>query len=263
MMATANLDQKATLESMVRLGDASLTELEAAGRETTTPANRFSGRTGYDSRFLSGWKIPLPLGIDAAANDMRALRSGGDGVELKYCHFSVIMSASRRLPMITAANIDGQASRRLPRVQTWSYDGRLHADDQWGDALYDNNALDRGHMVRREDPVWGDVDVAQEANVDTFHFTNSCPQMAGVNQRTWLGLEDYILGNARADGMRVNVFTGPFFSERDLPHQSGALIPLAFWKVVTIVTDDGRPSATAYKISQEQELSDLEYVYAG
>src|SRR3954465_15251043 len=124
-MATANLNQKATLESMVRLGDSGLTTLEAAGREQTTPASQFTGRTGYDGEFLSGWQIPLPRAIDAAATDMRPLRRGGDGVELKHRHFSVIMSGSRRLPMITASNVDGQASRRLPRIDTWSYDGRL------------------------------------------------------------------------------------------------------------------------------------------
>jgi endonuclease G len=43
----------------------------------------------------------------------------------------------------------------------------------------------------------------------------------------------------------------------------GARIPAAFWKVVAIVTEDGRPSATAYRISQEKELADFEFVYGG
>jgi endonuclease G len=144
----------------------------------------------------------------------------------------------------------------------WAFDGRVPKQYQWGDALYDSNALDRGHMVRREDPVWGKPKEAKQANVDTFHFTNSCPQMAGVNQHIWLGLENYILQHARADGSKVTVFTGPFFSDKDLPYRD-ALVPLAFWKVVAIVMEDGRPSATAYKVSQEKELADLEFVYAG
>src|SRR5262245_59534327 len=115
-------------------------------------------------------------------------------------------------------------------------------------------------MVRREDPIWGSMAVAHRANRDTFHFTNSCPQMAGVNQRVWLGLENYVLHNARADGMRVSVFTGPFFSDDDLEYR-GAVVPLSFWKVVAIVTENGRPSATAYKVSQARELAELEFVY--
>jgi endonuclease G len=164
------------------------------------------------------------------------------------------------MAMLTAVNINGLEARSVPRINTWSFDGRLDATDQWGDELYAGNALDRGHMVRREDPNWGTFEEAKQANFDTFHFTNSCPQMAGVNQKIWLGLENYILQHAKTDGMRVSVFTGPYFSDTDLKYR-GALVPKAFWKVVAIVTETGRPSATAYKISQEKELQELEFVF--
>ena len=87
-------------------------------------------------------------------------------------------------------------------------------------------------MVRREDPIWGDF--AEAANRDTFHFTNCGPQIASVNQKTWLGLENHILQNARVEGILVTVFTGTFFlgddylfnnidgEERNVP------IPLSF-----------------------------------
>lgn len=262
-MATADLSRTAQLETMIRLGQSALEGIEAPGAEFVSSAGSFSGRNGYDPAFLSGWDIAMPLGVGPAEQDMRALRRGGTGVELAYRNFSVIMSASRRLPMVTAANIDGSEARRVDRGDRWSFDGRLDEADQFGEDLYANNPLDRGHMVRRLDPVWGPLELARQANDDTFHFTNACPQMAGVNQRTWLGLEDYILNNARVDRMRVTVFTGPFFSDEDLIHHSGARIPLAFWKVVAIVTDDGRPSATAYMVSQAKELEDLEFVFAG
>lgn len=259
----ANLTKKATLEGMERIGDP-VGELERAGREPTTAAGDFEDRDGYDAAFLDGWDIPLPRPAGERAGDLLDVRRGPGrgGVELKYEHFSVMMSKSRRMPLLTAANIDGNESKSVPRIKTWNFDGRLDKEDQWGDALYDGNALDRGHMVRREDPIWGNLSTARRANRDTFHFTNSCPQMAGVNQQTWLGLENYVLHNARADGMRVSVFTGPFFTDDDLEYR-GARVPLAFWKVVAIVTEDGRPSATAYKISQARELAELEFVYAG
>ena len=227
---TANLSMKATLNGMKTIAElrGSDGELERAGQEPTTAAGDFEGRNGYDDRFLDGWDIPLPLALGDRADDMLHLRRGGTGVELKYRNFSVIMSKSRRLPMLTAANINGQESRSLPRIQTWSFDGRLDKADQWGDALYDTNVLDRGHMVRREDPIWGSLALSREANRDTFHFTNSCPQMAGVNQRIWLGLENYILHNARADDMRVSVFHGTVLRRRrsDLsrrPYSAGVL----------------------------------------
>lgn len=256
-----DLNRKVTLATMIRLS-ALTDELEAAGHEPTTPAEVFADRRGYDPAFLEGWEIELPRPRGAAGEDLRTLRRGGAGSELKYENFSVLMSVKRRMPMLTAANIDGNHSRKVPRLTRWSFDGRLDKADQWGDALYDANALDRGHMVRREDPIWGSLEQARRANADTFHFTNSCPQMAGVNQRTWLGLEDYVLKHARADGMRVTVFTGPFFSDDDLEYRGGQ-IPRAFWKVVAIVTEDGKPSATAYKVDQVKELGELEFVYAG
>ena len=264
-MPTATAFAEATLESMVRLGDIVAPEaagLERAGHEPTTPPEELEDRDGYDEKFLAGWKIPVPRLTGAAAKDVRKL-PGNRGHVLKYTHFSVVLSASRRMPMLTACNIDGEESVGIKRTAVpWAFDGRVPKQYQWGDALYDSNALDRGHMVRREDPVWGKPKEAKQANVDTFHFTNSCPQMAGVNQHIWLGLENYILQHARADGSKVTVFTGPFFSDKDLPYRD-ALVPLAFWKVVAIVMEDGRPSATAYKVSQEKELADLEFVYAG
>lgn len=258
----ANLDLTASLESMTALAGGARGEgmLERAGREPTTDHRDLADRRGYARDFLEGWEIPLPLATGARKADMLALRRGGDGIELRYMHFSVIMSAARRLPMLTAVNIDASQSRKVPRIQTWSFDGRLDAGDQFGDALYDGNDLDRGHMVRREDPVWGDDEEARLANEDTFHFTNACPQMAQVNQRVWLGLEDHILKHARVDRMRVSVFTGPFLERDDLPYR-GAHVPKAFWKVVAIVTEEGRPSATAYRVSQEKALSELEFVF--
>lgn len=258
-MPIADLTQTATLKTMVRLAAPTDEGLERAGQ--TSSAESFDGRDGYAPGFLPGWSIPLPLAAGTRAADMRELRRGGAGVELKYQHFSVVMSASRRLSMLTAVNIDGSASRRLPRTDAWNFDGRLNPEDQWGDELYRDNPLDRGHMVRREDPIWGDMASARQANIDTFHFTNSCPQMAGLNQKTWAGLENYILDHARTDHMKVSVFTGPFFTDKDMEYR-GALIPLSFWKVVAVVAEGGRPSATAYKIDQVKELEELEFVYS-
>jgi endonuclease G, mitochondrial len=260
----ADLNRTATLASMVRLSGADLGALEVPGFEPTTNPTALAGRNGYQPAFLDGWEIPLPLGIGPAAKDMRELRRGGRGVELTYRNFSVVMSASRRLPMITATNIDGTQARPINREDiAWSFDGRLDKEDQWGDEVYVHTLVDRGHMVRRLDPVWGSWEEAEQANEDTFHFTNSCPQVAAVNRRTWLGLENYILKNADVHDLRVNVYTGPFFGDLDRELPGGARAPLAFWKVVSIVTGDGRPSATAYKVSQEAELSELEFAFAG
>lgn len=261
IMKATTLQHPVKLDEMIRLGDLTEDRVEAPGHEPVTSPEEFEDRAGYDPAFLDGFHIALPMPTGDRAADVSPLLNNGGSV-LKYHHFSVIMSKSRRMPMLTAVNINGEESRKVPRISVWSFDGRMSKDAQWGDALYFQNDLDRGHMVRREDPVWGTVEDAKKANSDTFHFTNSCPQMAAVNQKTWVGLENHVLSHARADGMRVTVFTGPIFSDTDMDYRD-AKIPKAFWKVVAIVTETGRPSATAYKVSQEKELEELEFVYAG
>ena len=116
----------------------------------------------------------------------------------------------------------------------------LDRADQIGDEVYaeQRNVLDRGHMVRREDPNWGSVKVAKRANVDTFHFTNACPQMGAVNQVIWLGLENHILHHTREDDMRVSVFAGPFLTDNDFTFR-GVFIPKSFWKIVAFLLEDG------------------------
>ena len=101
---------------------------------------------------------------------------------------------------------------------------------------------------------------AEQANADTFHFTNCTPQMAGFNQQTWLGLEDYLLEHARADRQRISIFTGPVFRDGDRRYR-GVQIPEAYWKVVAFMGDDGRPSATAYMIEQADDLDELGFMF--
>lgn len=214
------------------------------------PAEFFAGRSGYDPDFLGDFRVGLPT----AAADIRPVAGRTDG-RLDYQHFSVVMSESRRMARFVAVNIEGSRPVDIDRDDDkWFLDGRLPQDAQWGEELYFDNGLDRGHLVRRMDPNWGDA--AETANIDTFHFTNCAPQMAAMNQETWLGLENYILDNAQAWRERCSVFTGPVFSERDIPYR-GALIPRAYWKVVAFLDDSGRPSATAYLVDQNTELADL------
>lgn len=59
---------------------------------------------------------------------------------------------------------------------------------------------------------------------------------------------------------RVTVFSGPVFREDDRDYR-GVLIPTAFWKVVAFLSDDLKPSATAYMIDQSRELGSLEAAF--
>lgn len=203
--------------------------------------------TGYAPAFLH-LVVPLPR----AASDR-------DIVELDYTHFTVLLDRSRRLAAATAVNIDGSSLVDIERSDDWHLDARIPEEDQVGPALYRANDLDRGHLVRRRDPVWGEPTVARRANFDTFVYTNAAPQAAGFNQSKllWSGLEDYILEHSNAYGVRLTVFTGPIFTAAD-PRYRGIHIPLAFWKVAAWVGETGALAATGYVLDQSAELSDID-----
>ena len=217
----------------------------------------YSGAAGYDAAFLGeGFDVPLPQVKDAA--DVAETLEGGK--ELDYTHFSIVMSRSRRLAYYSAVNIDGSQLVEVKRSNDkWYFDPRLAREFQSGPELYAQNDLDRGHLTRRQDPNWGRD--AVQANAHTFHFTNSAPQHKGLNQKTWLSLEDYILENAGANGFKVNVFTGPVFREDDMLYRNEFRIPAEFWKVAVMAKEDGTLSATAYLLTQRDLIGDLEFVY--
>ena len=227
-------------------------QISVLGQEWYEHAN------GYDPSFLGDrHHVAPPAFKDDIQGDIAPLLSGG--YVLDYTHFSIVMSKSRRLAYYTAVNIDGEQQKEIRRTKdNWYFDSRMARDYQAGPELYANNDLDRGHLVRRRDPVWGEN--AEKANEDTFHFTNCAPQHKNLNQKTWLELEDYILHNAVTRQLKVTVFTGAVFKESD-PLYRGIKIPEDFWKVVVMVKQDGTLSATAYLQTQKEFLGKLDFTY--
>ncbi|MCL7454780.1 MAG: DNA/RNA non-specific endonuclease [Anaerolineae bacterium] len=215
----------------------------------------YTGSQGYDPQFL-GPQVDLPTMSPELSLDKVPL-SDGSGYELRYTHFSVVMSKSRKLAIFTAVNIDGRQLQDMPRGRdVWYFDPRIEREYHMDPRVYEHPDLDRGHLIRRLDPVWGEE--AEEANEDTFHFTNCSPQHRALNRRTWLGLERYILDNAQVHELRVTVFTGPVFRDDDEIYSGEFAIPAEFWKVVAIVKPDGHLSATGYLQSQRDLVTDLE-----
>lgn len=233
------------------------------GEERRPATPDVSKRKGYNPSFLGeDFSVPLPVIPDAT---MIAPVDDEEHGELRYTHFSIVMHKERRLPFFTACNIDGRYLFNFPRGRDrWYLDKRLvdHTNHQISEALYARNPLDRGHLVRRLDPAWGATRAeAKEAEMDTFFFTNCSPQHSQLNQRTWLSLEDYVLSNVVTHELKVSVFTGPVMLETDRTYR-GVQIPEEFWKVVVITNSfTGKLSATAYLLSQAEQLNDLEFVF--
>jgi endonuclease G len=223
----------------------------------------YNTRRGYDAGFL-GVDVLLPSLSAELEADLAPLAQG-NGHILKYTHFSLAVSRSRRLALYTAVNIDGARRVNLgPRDRdVWYFDPRMDRKYQSGPDLYSNNPLDRGHLVRRLDPVWGTRNTAAAANEDTFHFTNCAPQHSRLNQRTWLELEEFLLDGATDFGLRISVFTGPILRPDDMTYRGKFQIPAEYWKVVAMVRqDDGKLSATAYLRTQKRLIEDLEFAFA-
>jgi endonuclease G, mitochondrial len=231
-------------------------------------------RTGLDEELLG---IPVPL---LAPTDPQQAT-----VRLDYVHFSVLMRTDRRLAAVTGVGIDGARLLDLGRSGIdWRLDERLPAEAQTGPAVYADNDLDRGHLVRRADAVWGATRAeAQAGNVDTFYYTNAAPQAARFNQgdQLWLGLETYVLDHAATYDQRLVVFTGPVLAADD-PFYRGVQIPLRFFKVAVFrtvpateavagdATGDGEApepipaglGATGYLLDQTPQVDDLGDVVA-
>jgi endonuclease G len=218
----------------------------------------YAGLTGYDPAFLGEeHTVPHPTYPSSVEEDLAPMSGGG--TILHYTHFSIAMSKSRKLAYYTVVNIDGKQLVEVHRANDkWYFDPRIERRYQCGPELYSGNSLDRGHLVRRRDPVWGEK--AEVANRDTFHFTNCSPQHAYLNQKTWLELENYILDHAENEKLKVTVFTGPVFRPDDIIYR-GVQIPSEFWKVVAMVKVDGTMSATAYLRTQKNLIENLEFAY--
>ena len=204
---------------------------------------------GYNPLFLGkDYEIPLPKLSKEMEKDTAKTEDGN--YVLDYIHFSIVMKKSRGLAYFTAVNIDGTDAVKIRRTaDNWKFDPRISQNYQYGDEVYVNNDLDRGHLVRRTDPNWGKN--ALKANEDTFYFTNSTPQHKNLNQKTWVELEDYIFRNAVLNQFKVSVFTGPVFREDDMIYRQKYQIPAEFWKVVVMLKEDGNISATAYLQTQK------------
>jgi endonuclease G, mitochondrial len=230
-----------------------------ADEGATRPPSYYAGYAGYDPGFLRT-PVPLPPLTDeqrrAAARRLDA-KPDEDPAVLPYTHFSVVINRLRQLALYTVVNIDGDSLVELERGRDkWFFDPRIAESEQIGEELYQRNALDRGHLVRRRDPVWGAE--PQRPNDDTFHFTNCSPQHEKFNQGQdlWQGLENYYLGNAELRDRRMSVFTGPVLDDDD-PIYKGVRLPLAFWKVIVYDRADGTLATAAYSLEQAKLVEEM------
>lgn len=242
-------------------------ELELA-KIALEEAQDYSGCSGYDPTFM-GQKLAFPKPSKFLQPFIARIK-GSQEFELKYHHFSSIQHAVRKMPLISGINVEGDPTQRQDfsaRKDNWLRDSRIDPEIQLTDAYYSRSGFDKGHMSRREDANWGATpDDARIAADLTCMYTNACPQVGKLNRSSssglWGKLEKVLLEKgAQAETgaeARIVVFNGPVFSAND-PVYKGVQIPLEFWKLVVWRNAQQKLRATAFKLSQENLVSEINF----
>jgi len=103
----------------------------------------------------------------------------------------------------------------------------------------------RGHMVQFDDARGYGVNAAKES----FYTSNICPQLALLNQRGWLTLEEKCTELAR-DYEVVWIYTGPIYGEHKPPFAAGRKVPkpTAFYKIVVSPGDSNQVDVLAFRM---------------
>lgn len=207
-------------------------------------------RSGYDADFL-GIHVETPTPDKSIQGDAVLW----DGTEIiPYTHFSLSLSKSRRFARWVAWNIDGGCTKLISRTGlSFRKDPRLPAEFQVGNELYSGNRLDRGHVARRADLLWGELDETQQANRDSFYFSNITPQMDDFNQSSqngiWGRLENALYEDVDVEDLRVNVFAGPVFRADDRLYR-GVALPSEYWKML-VFQEQGILKARIFLLTQD------------
>lgn len=201
----------------------------------------------YDASFLTD-PVPPPTAEPATVLD--------------YTHFTVGMNTDRALAWWVAWNIDGTTLYPdIPRESDFYPDPRLPLDQQTTNAVYADNDLDRGHLARRSDLLWGSYPEALAANHDSFCFTNIAPQMNDFNQAArggvWGELENAVLALDGLTDRRLSVFGGPVLADDDPSYRDLVQVPQSFWKIV-IYRVEAQLRYRAFLLTQD--LDGLEFL---
>jgi endonuclease G, mitochondrial len=255
--------KKINTKVYIKSAPVSKKEEETTGPSLEAPPESYDDREGYKETFLgTDFKVPIPSVKKNGQDVLKFNINGKSESELKYHHFSVMMNKLRRMCFFSICNIDGKQSKRGVKRVSWKIDSRIPKNVQIMKECYGNPPkFAKGHMTRKEDPIWGDMEMAKAACADTFHVTNATPQMQPFNAPVWLALEDYALENARQDDMKITVITGPIFHDDD-PVKFDVKVPVEFFKIIAFIHDEtGKLCATGYTVSQADYLSNEEFVY--
>lgn len=192
----------------------------------------------YDPNFIPDVTIPLP-----EINELLKGALFDEGKPVHHTRYSLIFNEERGFATCAAHNIDGNSIIPLgviPRKNPFRYDPKIPNDIQVGnDQGYSKNPWDRGHLVRRRSLHWGDITEAEQADRDSFFYSNISPQHEHLHDTAWGAIEDWMLELADEHDKKAAIFTGPVFTQFDPEIQNDEnrepfRLPAGFWKIMAI-----------------------------
>jgi endonuclease G len=221
--------------------------------------------TGYQPKFIDETvNISVDTIVPKKLRNCLPVVEGEAKGKLHYTGLSVLYNCERRLPFVSAYNIDGaKKSSTVKRAGKFRADPRIAADVQLGEDFYDlrksgETEFEVGHMAANNEMAWGKA--AQLQSYQTFHYPNSVPQAEKLNTGIWKSLETYITKEAATvkNNKRIAVFTGPVLMDKDPAYveDPSFQIPLLFYKVIVFMHPKGLFS-TAFVMSHEERMKEL------
>lgn len=148
--------------------------------------------------------------------------------------YTVSFDSNNRIPRwvaydLTAEELSGTASRKGKNFRPDDNAGVKQADNY----DYRNSGWTKGHLAPAGDFKWSD-----NAQNDTFYYTNCCPQTEYFNGTSWERLESRVRDWAKLFG-KLYIVTGPIIGDAVNGYigSNRIIIPDAFFKA--ILTKDG------------------------
>ena len=235
----------------------------------------FANAKGYRPTFLgSKFRIPLPRMTSDVKRELAPLKNSTK-TELKYDNYSIFINRERRTAFFAAGNVNGKqlwnrpngGFGALPGRPAWSYDPRMDETFQADDDIF-SNSLQRGHLFKREDAVWGeDKPAMKKADEHSFTIPNATPMIRNFNNVEWGDLEDIVTEECKK-GNKVSYFAGPMFRSSDpfynelrakqvppAQRRQGMRVPETFWKIVVWV-EDSKLKAAGFILTQKNEIDE-------
>ena len=211
-------------------------------------------RSGYNPNFV-GLVVPFPRVAAISRADYTRVQD--------YFNFSLVMQPLRRMPRVSASNVDRQQLRVLPQGE-----GEFRADDLPDAAAQNDAEAFRGSnllpvpLVSRQEVAWGALsadaaEATRELNSIVYTYSNAVPQWPAFRSQVWARLERWVLTEHNKTASRVSIFSGPVFRDDD-PTVGQLKLPRSYWKIaVSQPLDSGnRLVVDAFLVTQVPEAMD-------